>query len=134
MSVIQRFSNELFSTERKTPAAVQLGLTSLLSVTAFAISYFKEPGFSPQYALIGGVSSFVVSHLTDSAIKASWAKNPDGSRPYMFTIIKAGIIGGTIAVSLHLTGIMLKSYNIPLGLENAESTLTMVNMIPIRFI
>jgi len=138
MSIIQRISNELFVPERKLTAAVQLGLTGMLSVMAFASSYFKKTtNVSPQYALIGGITTFVVSNLTDSIIKASFDKKPDGSRSIAFRIIKAGILGGMDAISLHLTGVTLQSYNIPLGdrgFETAFSTnMVVYNIVPCRF-
>lgn len=127
MCEIQKIYSELLAPERKFNAATHFGFTCFLSAMCFAGSYFKKPALSPQYVLFGGVASIVVSHLTDSVIKASYDQNSDKSKLFIFTALKAGVVALTAGLALQLTGAILKSYNISLGNENAEFTMSTIN-------
>jgi hypothetical protein len=126
MIAIQKFSHELLAPHRKWVAAAQVGITCAITAITLVGSYYNNPTISPQFAFAAGVISVIVSNLTDSAFKAYWDKNPDGSRPLIFSALKAGILGAMIGGSTLLIGELFNHFNIPIGQDNAETTLTSI--------
>ena len=135
MTAIQRFTNELTSQDRRLIGAIQLGLTSLLTVVSVAVRRFKEPAISPQFAFAGGLVALTVSHLTDSAIKAYYdTRNHPERKTSTFHVLKSAAIGAAIAGALCLTEHALLSRNISIGLENAFSAMSVVSIIPTNYL
>jgi hypothetical protein len=129
MSLIQRYRDELSLPERRAVAGFQLATTTILSCMSFASSYVQKPKISPQYILVTGITSLIITHLLDSAVKTYFDTSTHLSNK--FKIIKGGLLCGIIGAIGATTAILFKNRNIPLG-DNSNMMMG-VNMIFVRF-